>query len=85
MKLFHAYAHTNALEVCIVARSGSHAAEIFLTYWTGEYGDAPGAFDITANVIPYANLRPELQYLIKGSASGVLLLDESHGARLVPM
>ena len=85
MKLFHAYAHANELEIGIVARSGSHAAQIFLTYWASEYGDAPGAFEITASAIPYGELQPGLRLLVEGDASGVLLVDERDGARLVPM
>ena len=85
MKFFHAYAHANTLEIGIVAQSGSHAAEIFLVYWASEYGNAPGAFDISASIIPYADLRPRLQHLIQGTASGALLIGENNDARLVPM
>ena len=85
MHLYNAHIDGVELDTLILARSGSHAAEIFLTFYAATHGTAPGNFEILRSELPKIPILGDLHQLAAGHASGVILFDEHGDFRLEPM
>ncbi len=46
MKLFNARIDDTGEEVCVVARTGNHAADVLVTFWMARTMEGPRAFSI---------------------------------------
>lgn len=84
MKLFNARMG-DATGTLILARSGSHAAEIFVTHYMAHHGDGPPGFSISQCDLRQLPLLDDLRELMRGPASGVVEFDEENGHTLFPL
>ena len=86
MKLYNAHMEDVELDTLIFARSGAHAADIFVTFWTAQHGAPPAAFDIFESKLPRISMLNDLHELLRGETSGVVRFgDGDAGFYLEPM
>ena len=86
MKMYNAHVEGVELDTLIIARSGSHAADIFVTYWAAQHGTPPATFDIFESKLPRISILNDLHELLSAAASGVVRFrDEDAGFYLEPM
>lgn len=85
MKCYTARAEGQEDGTIIIARSGSHAAEIFVTFYTATQGAPPPAFTISQNDLRSIPLLDDLRAMMRGDVSGVVEFDEEVGHTLKPL
>jgi hypothetical protein len=85
MKLFNAHIDGVEFDTLIIARCGSHAADIFVTYWAGRHGSPPEEFEIFQSDAPGIKILRDLTQLIASGTSGIVHFDEAAGFTLEPM
>jgi hypothetical protein len=69
----------------IIARSLSHAAEIFLTHYASTHGGVPDAFEVTKNDLRSVPVLDDLRALVDRHVSGVVDFTDKEGHILRPM
>lgn len=85
MKCFTARAQGQDSGTIIIARSGSHAAEIFVTHYVAMHGEPPPVFEVSRNDLRQLPLLDDLRAMIRGDVSGVVAFDAEEGHTLTPM
>lgn len=85
MKCYTARADSQEEGTIIIARSGSHAADIFVTHFTTLHGAPPPAFTISKNDLRRIPFMEDLRAIMHGAASGVVDFSEEEGHILIPM
>lgn len=73
MKVFNAYVVQTGEEVCVIARSADHAAEVFVTFWIARTGDAPGEFHVEQGAPGALKDDIYVQTIAEGDAAGVIV------------
>ena len=84
MKLFNARIG-EATGTLVIARSGSHAAEIFITHHIAKHGEGPAGFTISQCDLREIPLLDDLRELVRGRTSGMVEFDDETGYSLIPM
>lgn len=85
MKLFNARIDATGEELCVVARTMNHAADVVVTFWVARTMEAPGAFSIGRGAP--AEYRDDISVKITkaGNVSGVIVRQENGSMLFEPM
>jgi len=85
MKLYTVQTNPELEGTLVIARSGAHAAEIFVTYRAAEHGAPPEAFTLYPNQLPQIGALGDLLRLIDAGESGVVHFGEDGDFTLTAM
>ena len=85
VNLYNVYIVETAEELCAAARTFDHAAEVFVTFWIGRTGGAPGEFHVGRGAPAEYAKEPIVRSVTERGLAGIIWRREDGSMRFEPL